>query len=155
MAKLAADQASLGVPAAEITNSLSTYYLGFSDSRRTFKYDDRVCLGAKDAKVTLVEFSDFECPHCARARPLLEKLVKDHPKVRLCSLPFPLAMHPNAADASALALLAKEKGKFWALHDAFFENQTRLSPDTLRSLASQAGLSAKDVERALSPGKFK
>src|SRR5256885_15286368 len=99
MASLAASYAADGQPAQEIINALAKYNLSFGAKRFPFKIDERTCKGAKDARVTLVEYSDFECPYCAAARPMLEELLKARPQIRLCWMPFPLSLHPNAIPA--------------------------------------------------------
>jgi protein-disulfide isomerase len=155
MAALAASDAAAGTPGVEIILKLSKYYLSFRDQRQRFKVDERMCLGKKDAKVTLVEFSDFECPYCAVARPVLEKFAQENgANVRLCFAPFPLPNHPNATPAAKAALFARDHGKFWELHDLLFENQSRLSPETIRSLAAKLGLSAAEVSKAFESAKY-
>jgi protein-disulfide isomerase len=102
-----------------------------------------------------VEFSDFECPYCAVARPVLEKFAQENgANVRLCFTPFPLPNHPNATPAAKAALFARDHGKFWELHDLLFENQSRLSPETIRSLAAKLGLSAAEVSKAFESAKY-
>ena len=155
MTKLAALQAAAGTSGTEIINSLSAYYLSFREPRVAFKVDDRMCQGAKDAKATLVEFSDFECPYCAIARPVLESFVKNsNGRVRLCMFPFPLPQHPNAIPAGQAVVYAREKGKFWAMHDLLFENQKGLSREVIPKLAAKAGLSAAEVARLIATDKY-
>ncbi len=155
MATLAAGSASAGVPGVEIILNLSKYYLSLRDPRSSFKVDDRMCLGKKDAKVTLVEFSDFQCPHCAAARPILEKFAQENAsRVRLCFAPFPLPNHPHAAPAAEAALFARDHGKFWELHDLLFENQTRLGAEVIRNLAAKLGLPAADLSKAIESRKY-
>ena len=135
-ALLAAD----GTPAMEIINTISRYNGSFGPRRAALKPDERQCVGPRDAKVTLVEFSDFECPYCALARPMLEEFAKGHPTVRFCSMLFPLPAHANAVIAGKAALFARESGKFWAMHDALFENQGALSEPFIKDLAKKLGL---------------
>ncbi len=107
-------------------------------------------------KVTFMEFSDFECPYCNSARPVLEKFVKESaPQVRLCFAPFPLPAHPHAIQAAQAALYARDHGKFWPMHDALFEKQTQLSDETIRGLAEQLGMSGADLGKALDSGKLR
>ncbi len=153
MALLGAAQAAAGLPASEIIVSLGRYYQSFGEKRHAFKVDERMCMGPPDAKVTLVEFSDFECPFCAAARPLLEGFAKSRPEVRLCYLPFPLSGHPNAVPASLAALFARDHGKFWPMHDRLFEQQMSLSLQTYKQLASQLSLDGKALEKALESKK--
>jgi protein-disulfide isomerase len=149
-ATLAAD----GSSANEIIVSLSRYNQGFNKSRSTFKPDERQCLGPKDAKITLVEFSDFECPACAAARPILEEYVKARPTVRLCWMAYPLPMHTNAMYAGQAALFARESGKFWPMHDALFDNQLSISEEFIRSLLTKQGLDVKAFEKVVASKKY-
>jgi glutaredoxin len=150
----AARLASEGAPAPEIIVQLSKYNVSFLKARADFKVDERQCQGPKDAKVTLVEFSDFECPYCAAARPVLEAFVKSKPQTRLCMMPFPLQMHPNAMLAGQAALFARDQGKFWAVHDALFDNQLSLSESFIRQLVGKHGLDVKAFEKAVAAGKY-
>jgi protein-disulfide isomerase len=156
MALLAAREAAGGAPSVEISVTLAKYYLSFRERRQTFKIDPRMCMGPPDAKVTLMEFSDFECPYCSAARPVLEKFVKEsEPKVRLCFAPFPLPAHPHAMQAAQAALYARDHGKFWPMHDALFEKQSQLSDETIRGLAEKLGMSRADLGKALESGKLR
>lgn len=150
----AASQAGEGAGANEIIVQLSKYNQGFNKPRSTFKIDERTCLGPKDAKVTLVEFSDFECPFCAAARPLIEELPKTKPNVRVCWSPFPLQQHPNATLAGQAALFARDAGKFWAMHDALFDNQMTMSEATIKGLVTKLGLDLKAFEAAVKANKY-
>ena len=82
--------------------------------------------GPKDAKVTIVEYSDFQCPYCSRAFPTVEQVMKDYNgKVRLVYKHFPLiSIHPHAQKAAEAAECAKAQGKFWEFHDKLFTTQT-------------------------------
>src|ERR1017187_1905318 len=78
-------------------------------------------VGPKDARVTIVEFSDFQCPYCAQAVVKLNAILKAYPnQVKLIFKQFPLDMHSQAALAAAAAVAAHRQGKFWPLHDALF-----------------------------------
>jgi|APLak6261675434_1056106.scaffolds.fasta_scaffold03210_2 protein-disulfide isomerase len=149
-----ASLAAEGAPASEIIVQLSKYNQGFNKGRATFKPDERQCMGAKDAKVTLVEFSDFECPYCAAARPILEEYVKGKPNVRLCWMAFPLSQHPNATIAGQAALFARDAGKFWQMHDALFDNQLSLSEDFIKQLVTKLGLDGKAFDKATAAKKY-
>ncbi len=154
MATLAAGEAAAGVPSAEIIVLLSKYYLSFSEPRVKFAPDSRMCMGPETAKVTLVEFSDFECPYCAAARPILEGFAKKNPEVRFCFAPFPLQGHPNALPAAQAAMFAREKGKFWELHDALFENQLVLSREKILELGGKVGLNKAELAKAIDSGAY-
>ena len=156
LARIAALEAARGITAAEIGVELGRYEQSFRDPRRSFTLDERQCLGKATAAVTLVEFSDFECPHCALARPMLEKFAADsNGKARLCWMAFPLTQHPNSMPAAQAVLFARDKGKFWAVHDALFENQTRLSSDVIVELVQKSGLAAAEWKKALAAGTYK
>jgi predicted DsbA family dithiol-disulfide isomerase len=155
VATLAALEAGRGITASEIGVELARYEQGFRDGRQKFAADERQCTKAQ-APVTLVEFSDFECPHCALTRPILEKFASDNAsRVRLCWLSFPLTQHPNAMPAAQAALLARDKGKFWTVHDAIFENQRRLSPDVIQGILQTAGISPADWKKAQSTSSYR
>jgi protein-disulfide isomerase len=153
MAGLAAQLAEQGAPATEIIVLLSRYYLSFRE-RAELPVDSRMCVGPADAKVTVVEFSDFECPFCAAAAPVLEAFAKKHPEVRLCHLPFPLQSHPNALPAAQAALFAREHGRFWEMHHALFEHSGALSRQTILELGEKIGLPRAGLARALDEGAY-
>jgi protein-disulfide isomerase len=154
LASLAAAQALEGAPATEIINALSKYNQSFSGKRIAFKPDERMCTGPTNARVTLVEFSDFECPYCAAARPMLEDVVKARKDTRLCYQPFPLSGHAHAVPAAQAALFARDAGKFWQMHDALFENQLSLSEAFIKDLAKKQGLDVNALSKAMSAGKY-
>lgn len=154
MASFAAGQAMDGAPATEIVVSLMKYNQSFAAKRTAFKPDERMCQGPKDAKVTLVEFSDFECPYCNAARPMLEAALKARKDARVCFQPFPLSGHAHSVPAAQAALFARDSGKFWAMHDALFENQLSLSEASIKELVKKAGLDDKAFAKALTAGKY-
>ncbi len=99
--------------------------------------------GPKNAPVTIVEWSDFQCPFCSRAQPTLQQIMKEYQgKVRLVWKNQPLSFHPNAMPAAEAAMAAYEQGndKFWAMHDRFFEKQNQLSPAYYEQVAREIGL---------------
>jgi protein-disulfide isomerase len=111
--------------------------------------------GPTTAPVTIVEFSDFQCPFCSRVTPTLEQVVTKYGnKVRLVFRQFPLPMHPNAAKAAEASLCANEQGKFWEMHDAMFKDQAGLAVDGLKTKAAGiAGLNAANFNSCLDSGK--
>ena len=101
--------------------------------------------GNLNAPVTIVEFSDFQCPFCARSSPLIEEVLDKYgDKVRLVYKHFPLSIHPNARPAAIASMAAQEQGRFWEMHDVLFANSRDLGPEKLPEYARRAGL---DVER--------
>jgi protein-disulfide isomerase len=110
--------------------------------------------GPADAKVTVIEFSDFECPYCSKAAETVTQLKgKYADKVRFVFRHFPLSFHPNAHVASQAVLAASEQGKFWELHDLLFQNQKALDRASLEGYAKKIGLKADVFTAALDSKK--
>jgi protein-disulfide isomerase len=100
--------------------------------------------GPASAPITLIEFSDFQCPYCVKAAGQLKALLKAYPsQVKLVFRQFPLDSHSQAATAAAAALAAHNQGKFWPMHDALFANRDRLSRSGILLLASSLNLDMK------------
>jgi protein-disulfide isomerase len=97
--------------------------------------------GNQQAAVTIVEFSDFECPFCGRVEPTLAQVQQAYgSKVRLVWKHQPLSIHANALPAALAAEAAREQGKFWEMHDMIFSNQTALSDVAYERWATELGL---------------
>ncbi|MGO8970563.1 MAG: DsbA family protein [Myxococcaceae bacterium] len=97
--------------------------------------------GSPDALVTLVEFSDYQCPFCSRAHATIQQLQKDYgSRLRVVMKEFPLSMHPFARGAAMAALAAGAQGKYWEMHDKLFANQRALDPASLEGYARELGL---------------
>jgi protein-disulfide isomerase len=98
--------------------------------------------GPADARVTVVEFSDFQCPFCQRAKPVLDEVEKRHPKdVRIVYRHMPLdSLHPRARASAEAAACAADGNKFWEYHDKLFANNRALGDDDLRKYAKEVGL---------------
>jgi protein-disulfide isomerase len=110
--------------------------------------------GPADAKLTVVLFSDFQCPFCARVEPSIAELEKAYPgKIRIVWKHQPLSMHPNALPAALAAEAAREQGKFWPMHDKLFASQQALSPDAYRAAAKELGLDLRRFDQAVSAKK--
>ena len=100
--------------------------------------------GPQNAAVTLVEFSDFQCPYCTLAVPQIHALMKAYPSaVKLIFKEYPLDTHPQAAMAAAAAVGAQKQGKFWQMHDALFAQDGHLSRETILGAALELGLDMK------------
>jgi protein-disulfide isomerase len=113
-------------------------------------------LGPGHAMVTLVEYGDYECPHCAAANPVV-KLVLRHfrNELRFVFRHFPLSqIHPNAETAAETAEFCGAYGRFWEMHDAIFDNQNQLDFALLFSLTSAFGLSETELREALVKGNY-
>ncbi|PIZ00266.1 disulfide bond formation protein DsbA [bacterium (Candidatus Howlettbacteria) CG_4_10_14_0_8_um_filter_40_9] len=103
--------------------------------------------GKKDAKVVIVEFSDFQCPACKIAETGVKQALENYgDKVVLYYRHFPLVQHPFSTDAAKAAESAGKQGKFWEMHDAIFENQSSLSKDIFDKFASELGLDMTKYE---------
>lgn len=108
--------------------------------------------GAKDATVTLVEYSDLQCPACAAVEPTLRRIAQDFAgKVRMVYRHFPLMQHPYSNQAARAAEAAGKQGKFWEMHDLLFDEQPKWS-STQNIDATLAGYAAR---LGLDPNKFK
>jgi protein-disulfide isomerase len=112
-------------------------------------------IGPETAEVTIVEFSDFQCPYCARYGPILKRLVDEYPnQVRVVFKQFPIAsIHPQARKAAEASLCAGDQGKFWEMHDAMFENQSKLAVPQLKELATTVGLDTTQFNQCLDSGR--
>lgn len=112
--------------------------------------------GDPHAPVTLVEYGDYECPHCGMAYPIVKSIQRRlGKKLRFVFRNFPLAeSHPHARHAAESAEAAADQGKFWQMHDALFENQDRLEDDNLVALARRLKLDALAIEGALEDGTY-
>ena len=103
--------------------------------------------GPQNAPVTIVEFSDFQCPYCGQAKGLVDQVLAAYPKdVRFAYKNFPLPMHPNADPAARAALAAGKQGKFWEMHDALFQQAGDLSPSAIRAIAERLRLNVATFE---------
>ena len=112
--------------------------------------------GPDAAAVTLVEYGDYECPHCGRAYPVVKRLQKKFgDSLRFVFRNFPLAeMHPLAEPAAEAAEFAASHGKFWEVHDGIYEHQQELSLEFLLALAKSNGMNPKTLSEALENRAF-
>jgi protein-disulfide isomerase len=112
--------------------------------------------GPANAKVTIVEFSDFQCPYCSQAFGTIEELMQQYAgKVKLVFRQFPLPIHPQAEKAAEASLCAADQGKFWEFHDLLFKNQRKLDLADLKAHAASAGLDATKFAQCLDSGEKK
>lgn len=103
--------------------------------------------GATNAPITIIEYSDFECPACARSSAKVHEVIAKYPnKVRLGYKHLPLPMHPNAPAAAAVSMAAHRQGKFWEMEQALFANYDKLGEETYTRLAQEIGLDMETFE---------
>jgi protein-disulfide isomerase len=104
--------------------------------------------GSESAKVTLVEFSDFQCPYCSRAASTMTQIEKEYgDRVRIVFKHLPLRTHSKAPAAHAASEAAHRQGKFWEMHDAIFANQREMSPEKYVEYAAEIGLDVEQFKR--------
>jgi protein-disulfide isomerase len=122
----------------------------------TIPVDGSPVRGPADARITLVEFSDFECPFCSAAVKQVDIVMAAYPKdVKLIYKQFPLSMHPHAQFAAEASLAAREQGKFWEMYELLFKNFQRLSRANVMLWAKQAGLDVAKFQADIDSRKFK
>jgi protein-disulfide isomerase len=112
--------------------------------------------GPEDAQVTLVEYGDYECPHCGRAYSIIKHAQKHFGKsLRFVFRNFPLSeLHADAESAAETAEFAGARGKFWEMHDLLFENQERLGEALYSKLAEQLSLPIEALRKAQEEGTY-
>jgi len=160
MAALALSEIATGQGAEKAGEFVTGYYDSFKkDARVRFVLAGVPCQGSAEAPITIVEFSDFDCPHCKAIRPVLEGLVQGSDDVRLCFISFPL--HPHSSLAAAAASYAYSKGAFWKYHDLLFQQQdSRAVKDEagyvaeLKKAGAQAGLDEAGLDQAIHDPKL-
>ena len=126
------------------------------EGKQDVKVGDAPVKGPASAPVTLVAFSDFQCPFCSRAVPTLKEVETAYAgKIRIAFKQLPLPFHDKAHLAAEAALAANEQGKFWQYHDKLFANQQALDRPALEKYAEELGLDMGKFKKALDSGKFK
>ena len=105
--------------------------------------------GDKKAKVAIVEFSDFQCPFCARSAAFTKEVTDAFPKdVKVVYKHLPLTqIHPNAMPAAKASVAAQNQGKFWEMHDELFANYNKLTPENIKAAADKIGLDMKKFDK--------
>jgi protein-disulfide isomerase len=112
--------------------------------------------GPAAAPITIVEFSDFQCPYCSRVNPTLKQVEEKYgDKLRWVFRDFPLVqIHKDAAKAAEAGECAHEQGKFWEMHDRLFANQSKLQVEALKQAATELGLDAEKFNQCLDSSKY-
>lgn len=111
--------------------------------------------GNPAAQVTIVEFSDYQCPFCARVNPTLDRVRQTYgDRVKIVFKDFPLPNHPEAPKAAEAAHCAGEQNKYWEMHDAIFANQRALQVPALKQTARAIGVNGAPFDQCLDSGKY-
>lgn len=118
--------------------------------------EDSPVLGTTNAKVTVVEFGDFQCPACGVLYPILKEVKKQYAdkNVRFVFRQFPLSQHEHALPAAKASLAAQAQGKFWEYHDALFEHQLNLGQEDLLAYAKNLALDTEKFTKDVNDSKF-
>ena len=128
-----------GYERAEIEEHFTARY--GRDTKFELRTEGQPLRGAPMAPVTIVEFSDFECPYCGAAAPMLERTLREFEgRVKLVFKNYPLDQHERAMPAARAVVAAGKQGKFWELHDLMFANQHALEDEDFERYAVQLGL---------------
>ncbi|MDR2338033.1 MAG: thioredoxin domain-containing protein [Deltaproteobacteria bacterium] len=123
--------------------------------KKYFSIGNSPVKGNKNAKVTVVEVSDFECPYCSRGKAVIDEVLKAYPKeVKVVFKNLPLSFHQNAKPAALAALAAGEQKKFWEMHNLIFDNQRELSREKYLEFAKQLKLDLKKFEKDMDGEKL-
>lgn len=122
---------------------------------------DSIKIASESAKVTIVEFSDYQCPACKSANPTVKRILQDYQgKVNFVYRHFPLSQHKNAIPASLAAETAGQQGKYWEMHDKIFDGQDLWgesggAPDIFAGYAKDLGLDIEKFNRDRGDSKFR
>ena len=131
---------------------------GEEEDKTVYKVDpgEGPSFGPKNAPVTIVEFSDFQCPFCSRVVPTIKKIKETYGnKVRVVWRNYPLPFHQDAKPAAEAAMAAGAQGKFWEMHDKLFENQRALDRASLEKYAAEIGIDVSRFKADLDAGRYK
>ena len=143
-----------GVPAAQVYSKIQEKSVASAIPPPVIKKVDTPAdspsFGPTMAKVTIVEWSDFQCPYCSRAAPLVEQIRQTYPKdVRFVFRHYPLPMHPDAPMAARAGVAAQAQGKFWQMHDWMYAHQRELDRASLEKAAASLGMDVAKFKAAL------
>ncbi len=117
----------------------------------------RLSRGPTDAPVTIITFSDYQCPYCVRAEPILAGVLERYPdQVRLVHRHFPLdSIHPFARPAAEASMCADQQGKFWGYHEGIFARRGKLGDNALAEIAAEVGLDVEEFDSCLEERRYK
>ncbi len=124
-------------------------------NRITVSSDDDPSIGPDNAPITVIEFSDYQCPYCERAEPTVKQILSKYKdKVKFVYRDFPLGFHPYAQKAAEASECADEQKKFWEYHDILFKNQNALDIESLKKYAKELKLDESKFNKCLDSGKY-
>lgn len=139
---------------AGMDQARALYAIRFGPETKKIEVYDSPSRGPVEAPVTIVVWSDFECPHCRMAMPILDRAVsKLHPKVRVVHKFYPLHQHTYAEGAARAAIAAKNQDKYWEMERLLFEHQSQQTDADLDSYAQQLRLDTKRFRADMSAQK--
>ena len=128
-----------GYTDSEVSEAIGKRYR--ATEPKTIDVSEAPMKGNPAAKVTLVEFADYECPHCKHLQPVLRQIIDEfHSDVKVYFKNYPLPQHTNARLAAEAAVAANKQGKFWTFQDKLWDKQDELSPAEIETLAKESGL---------------
>jgi len=134
----------------EVDDRFARHIVGPDMRQRALYEADSPVKGAAEPLVTIVEYSDFQCPFCGRFAATLDELLVAYPDdVRIVFMQFPLPMHPKAEGAAKAAIAAGQQRRFWAMHDRLFRSSAQLDRETLVRHARELGLDVPAFEAAM------
>lgn len=129
--------------------------INMSRPRIEVSVDDDPSKGPKNAPITLIEFSEFQCPYCKRARPTIDRILKEYDgKVHYVFRDFPLGFHQNAKGAANAANCAGDQGKYWEFNEELWNIQRQLSDSNYIKIAEKLQLNMDDFKKCSSSGKY-
>ena len=156
LANFAISKIQLGLNEDQVTDAVIEKYVADFVPPTTFKLDNTPFKGETNAKIVIVEFADFECPHCSLMSNMLKELLKAYPKeIKVYFKQFPLPFHTYAPLASLATLAAHKQGAFWAMHDLVFANQSKLNPQIFDEFAQQIGLNLENFKKDMMSATLK
>jgi protein-disulfide isomerase len=140
----------------ELFKKYNVALIGLQPVRKEVKVPaDAPVMGAKDAPVTIVEFTDYQCPYCQRAQQYVDRVMEAYKgKVRLVYQEFPLDFHPQAKPAGRAARCAGEQGKFWEMHTGLLRNPGALDEADLKGRAAKLGVDTKSFGECIASNKY-
>lgn len=145
--------------AAELKKKYTVKYNLEKPAKAKVKFKEQTgdpATGNLNSKITVVEFSDFECPYCAKGADVFKKLKAEYSdKVKFIFKQFPLSFHKNAQAAAEASLCANEQGKFFEYHDTLFTNNKALEKENLSKYAASINLDAAKFKECLDSGRMK